>query len=270
MSKGVLHYLMIGAFALVAGPAVTAEQEFYELRVYRNADADKQAAVVNYLEGALVPALNRMGVKTVGVFIPTGGKPEVPLTDVFVLIPFADLSQFTKSGGVLAEDETYTAAAAEFMAASPKDPAYVRLESRLMKAFAGMPVLEVPNGNSEDRLLELRIYESHNTQKARLKVEMFNDGEIDVMKDVKLGPVFFGETLISNDVPNLTYMLSAPSEEAHGEHWGGFGKHPRWQVLKKMEKYKGTVSKIRSINLKNASEIKLRILNLHSAAADAA
>ena len=253
MSGYMLRYLTVSALALVTLPSMAAEQQFYELRVYRNSNADKQAAVVNYLDGALVPALNRMGVKTVGVFIPTSGKPEVPLTDVYVLIPFSDLSQFANSGGVLAADETYTAAASEFMAASPKDPAYVRLESRLMRAFSGMPVLEVPNGDSENRLLELRIYESHNTQKARLKVEMFNDGEIDVMKDVKLGPVFFGETLISNDVPNLTYMLSAPSEEAHGEHWGGFGKHPRWQVLKKMEKYKGTVSKIRSIKLKPAA-----------------
>jgi hypothetical protein len=253
MSTGVLRYLVIGAFALVTSHAVAAEQEFYELRIYRNSDADKQTAVVEYLEGALVPALNRMGVKTVGVFIPTGGKPEVPLTDVYVLIPFSDLDQFAASGGVLAADEAYTDAATDFMATPKKDPAYVRLESRLMRAFSGMPVLEVPNGDSEERLLELRIYESLNTHKARLKVEMFNDGEIEVMKDVKLGPVFFGETLISNDVPNLTYMLSAPSEEAHGEHWGGFGKHPRWQVLKKMEKYKGTVSKIRSIKLKPAA-----------------
>ncbi|MCP4786947.1 MAG: NIPSNAP family containing protein [Fuerstiella sp.] len=253
MSKNVLRYLTVGALVLVASPSMAAEQEFYELRIYRNSDAARQAAVVNYLDGALVPALNRMGVKTVGVFVPTGGKPEVPLTDVYVLIPFSDLTQFAASGGILAADEAYTAAASDFMAAEKKDPAYIRLESRLMRAFAGMPVLEVPGSDSEERLLELRIYESHNTQKARRKVEMFNDGEIEVMKEVKLGPVFFGETLISNDVPNLTYMLSAPSEEAHGEHWGGFGKHPRWQVLKKMEKYKGTVSSIRSIKLKPAA-----------------
>ncbi|MCP4174220.1 MAG: NIPSNAP family containing protein [Fuerstiella sp.] len=253
MSVCVLRCLIISAIALGATIGAAAEQEFYELRVYRNSDAAKQAAVVNYLKGALVPALNRMGVKTVGVFVPTGGKPEVPLTDVYVLIPFSNLNQFAESGNILATDAAYTTAASEFMAAPKQDPAYIRLESRLMRAFAGMPVLEVPNSDSEQRLLELRIYESLNTQKARLKVEMFNDGEIEVMKDVNLGPVFFGETLISNDVPNLTYMLSAPSEEAHGKHWGGFGKHPRWQVLKKMEKYKGTVSGIRSIKLKPAA-----------------
>ncbi len=253
MSKNILRCLILSAIALVVTPAMAVDQEFYELRIYRNSDTAKQAAVVKYLESALVPALNRIGVKTVGVFVPTSGKPEVPLTDVYVFIPFSDLNQFANSGGALAEDEAYTTAAAEFMAAPKKDPAYVRLESRLMRAFAGMPRLEVPDSDSEERLLELRIYESQDTRKARLKVEMFNAGEIDVMKDVKLGPVFFGETLISNDAPNLTYMLSAPSEEAHAEHWGGFGKHPKWQVLRKMPKYKGTVSGIRSIKLKPAS-----------------
>ncbi len=250
MSRNVVRYLTLSAIALLASPAMSAEQEFYELRIYRNSEATKQVAVVYYLETALVPALNRIGVKTVGIFLPTSGKPEVPSHDVYVLIPYADLNQFAGSGDALAADDVYAAAATEFMAASAKDPFYARLESRLMRAFSGMPVLEVPNRDSETRLLELRIYESHNTQKARLKVEMFNAGEIEIMKDVKLGPVFFGETLISNDAPNLTYMLSAPSEEAHDEHWGGFGKHPRWQELKKMEKYKGTVSSIRSVKLK--------------------
>ncbi|MEO2018510.1 MAG: NIPSNAP family protein, partial [Fuerstiella sp.] len=201
MSKNILRCLILSAIALVVTPAMAVDQEFYELRIYRNSDTAKQAAVVKYLESALVPALNRIGVKTVGVFVPTSGKPEVPLTDVYVFIPFSDLNQFANSGGALAEDEAYTTAAAEFMAAPKKDPAYVRLESRLMRAFAGMPRLEVPDSDSEERLLELRIYESQDTRKARLKVEMFNAGEIDVMKDVKLGPVFFGETLISNDAP---------------------------------------------------------------------
>ena len=120
-----------------------------------------------------------------------------------------------------------------------------------MKAFAGIPVLEQPAYSKEKkpRLFELRTYESHNAHMAQLKVEMFNKGEIDIMREVGLGPIFFGETLISNDVPNLTYMLSAENEEAHKTHWKGFGPHPEWQKLKKMPRYKGTVSKIISTML---------------------
>jgi hypothetical protein len=93
-------------------------------------------------------------------------------------------------------------------------------------------------------LFELRTYESHNADKARLKVEMFNEGEIDIMRDVKLAPLFYGETLIGSDVPNLTYMLTAPDMNAHDEHWAGFRTHPDWLVMKALDKYKDTVSKI--------------------------
>lgn len=116
-----------------------------------------------------------------------------------------------------------------------------------------MPVLELPSTASPERLLELRIYESNNEQKARLKVEMFNEGEIDIMRDVKLAPVFFGETLISDDLPNLTYILSADNAEIHRQHFQDFLKHPDWDRMKRLEKYKGTVSKIISITLSPAT-----------------
>ena len=67
MSKNMLRCLTLGAIALVAAPSMAVDQEFYELRIYRNSDAAKQAAVLEYLDSALVPALNRMGVNTVGV-----------------------------------------------------------------------------------------------------------------------------------------------------------------------------------------------------------
>ena len=79
---------------------------------------------------------------------------------------------------------------------------------------------------------------------------MFNSGEIDIMRDVKLGPVFFGETLISSDVPNLTYMLSADNEAEHKKHWDAFRVHPEWQRMKNLAKYRDTVSKITSVMLK--------------------
>ena len=106
--------------------------------------------------------------------------------------------------------------------------------------------MELPSYSTQNkpRLFELRTYESHHADAAWRKVEMFNKGEIDIMRDVKLAPVFYGEMLVGHDVPNLTYMLSAPDMEAHKAHWKGFGGHPEWQRMKKIERYKGTVSKI--------------------------
>ena len=192
--------------------------------------------------------MNRQKIDRVGIFTPTGEKAD---NSVYVLIPYASLDALGGLNTALAADAGYQEAAADYFAIEKKSAPYSRIESRLMKAFAGIPVLEQPAYSKEKkpRLFELRTYESHNAHMAQLKVEMFNKGEIDIMREVGLGPIFFGETLISNDVPNLTYMLSAENEEAHKTHWKGFGPHPEWQKLKKMDRYKGTVSKIISTML---------------------
>ena len=64
------------------------------------------------------------------------------------------------------------------------------------------------------------------------------------MRSVGLGPIFFGQALIGPNLPHLTYMLSAESQDAHKNHWGAFGKHPVWNKLKNDPQYADTVSKI--------------------------
>lgn len=230
----------LGATQSVQSADSKAKQQFYELRIYRITSADKQAIVSNYLEQALLPALKRIGITQVGVFKQIDDKEDHSL---YVLIPFNSLEQFSSLNDVLETDEKYHQAAAEYFSLPKDSPAFTRIESRLMKAFKGMPQLKAPEGKGPN-FFELRTYESHNEKLAKLKVDMFNSGEIEIMEDVQLAPVFFGEMLIGDDVPNLTYMLSAPHRAAHEEHWVGFRTHPEWDRMKMMDKYKGTVSKI--------------------------
>lgn len=237
-SVGAAVALGLGQTTHAAAPQ--QKQELYELRTYRIANAANHKLVSNYLENALLPALKRQGIDRVGVFREVDGEDDHSL---YVLIPFKSLDQFSALNDVLEKDAAYHKAAETFFALPNKSAAYSRIESRLMKAFSGMPVLEVPEEKGP-HLFELRTYESSNAKLARLKVDMFNSGEIGIMKEVNLGPVFFGEMLVGDDVPNLTYMLSGPNREDHDEHWKGFISHPEWEKMKKMEKYKGTVSKI--------------------------
>ena len=220
-----------------------AAQEYYELRIYKIFDYDKQQAAEAHLENALLPALNRLGIDRVGVFT---NKSDENDHSIFTLIAYPTIEKFTGLNKALAADEQYQADAASYFARELKDPVYSRIESRFMKAFAGMPVMEIPEVSIEkqERLFELRLYESHTEDHARRKVKMFNDGEIQIMRDTQLGPVFFGETLIGQDAPNLIYMLSAANEEVHKAHWKGFLAHPEWDRIKVLEEYKDTVSKI--------------------------
>lgn len=56
--------------------------------------------------------------------------------------------------------------------------------------------------------------------------------------------VFYGEAITGANLPNLTYMIAYKNMEERKAAWGRFSKHPDWQILKKNERYKDTVSKI--------------------------
>jgi hypothetical protein len=236
----------IGSAVAAAPGSAKTVQEFYELRIYRNTDEKKQAIVENYLKRTLLPALGRLEINRVGVF--SAHEPTKQDASIYMLIPYRTLDVLAGLNSALAADAK---AAADFFASPVKDPPYTRIESRLMKAFEGMPVIELSSASKskKKRMFELRIYQSHNGDAARRKVEMFNEGEIELMRKVNLSPVFFGETLISDDVPNLTYMLSANDLEAHKQHFKAFLAHPEWAQMKKIKKFQGTVSKITSVML---------------------
>lgn len=224
-------------------------QEYYELRIYQTANSDKMKKVDTYLQKALLPALGRMGINRLGVFT---NMDKADDHFIYVLIPYTTLDMFAAVNPNLLSDKTYMLAAKDYFAASKDDPVFSRINSKFCKAFSGMPVIEMPAQSAEDkpRIFELRIYESHTEEKAALKVDMFNSGEIQVMRDTGLAPVFYGETLIGDDIPNLTYMLSASDREAHEAHWKKFREHPQWEMMKNLAKYKDTVSKITNIFLK--------------------
>ena len=228
--------------AQTANSATTA-QEYYELRIYKINDYENQEKVEAYLAQALLPALNRMDVDRVGVFT---NKGDVNDHSVFMLIPFKDINTFATLNATLAADSKYQADAKSYFDQPLKEPLYNRIESRFMKAFESMPVIEMPAESAEKkpRIFELRLYQSHTEDHARRKVQMFNKGETQLMRDCEMAPVFFGETLIGQDAPNLVYMLSASDDAAHKAHWKTFIGSDGWAGMKDLPQYKDTVSKI--------------------------
>ena len=113
------------------------------------------------------------------------------------------------------------------------DPGYVRIDSQLMVAFDGIPVLEKPTGAlaGPSRVFELRTYESHNKAAHRKKTEMFNKGEIDIFRRRGLRPVLFGSNIIGTRLPSLTYLLVFEDMAAREKNWPQFVSHPDWKTL---------------------------------------
>ncbi len=156
----------------------------------------------------------------------------------------------------LLADKQLKANGASFLGAGLDDPAYGRIESSLMVAFDDMPKLEVPPQLSQKkpRIFELRIYESHSLQAGKKKVEMFNaGGEIAIFRRTGLRPVFFGETVVGAQMPNLTYMLAFDDMSARDDAWQSFRVDSDWAKLQKDKQYADTVSNITDIILRPAS-----------------
>ena len=89
----------------------------------------------------------------------------------------------------------------------------------------------------------MRDYESHSEVKALNKMAMFDDGEIALMKDLGMHPVFFGQALAGPDLPHLRYITCGPDLASHLAAWGKFGPDPRWAAMRDDPRYAGNVSR---------------------------
>ena len=219
-----------------------ASHEFYELRTYTIKSETQQKTVEQFYEKAAIPALNKTGVRNIGVF--TELKPS-GLSKLYVLIPYKSLEHFYGIIEKLQADTIYASNGAEYLNAPASDPAYERIQSSLFKAFAHMPKMEVPS--AKPRIFELRQYQSSSESAGKKKIEMFNDkGEINIFKRLGFNPVFFGEAIIGEALPNLTYMVTFDDMAAHDQKWKSFVGDSEWKVISKVPEYADSllVSKI--------------------------
>jgi len=209
-----------------------ASEEYYELRVYTLKNEAQLKLVEDYYQQAAIPALNRLGSNKVGVFREL---EPAEISRLYVLIPYKSLADFGKVHEELGKDAAYIKAAAAYLDAPATEPAYERIESSLLKAFAHMPAMSVPEKKA--RIFELRRYESASESAGRKKIEMFNKAEIDIFKKNGLTPVFFGETIIGDLRPNLTYMITFDDMAGHDKNWKAFGSDPEWKKISSMPEY---------------------------------
>ena len=229
-----------------------AGREYYDLRAYRLKPGAPRAALDAYFEKAFLPALDKRGVRDVGVFteleVNKNAGTSTPKSDtpIWVLIPYATLDTFVSVSSELNADAAVQSAGAEYLQAKKASPAFDRIDSWLYRAFSGMPKHALPafsKSRTATRVFEMRDYESHSELKALSKMAMFNEGEIEIMKTLGMSPVFFGQGLAGPNLPHLRYITSGPDLNSHLANWKKFGPDPRWIKMKDLPKYAENTSK---------------------------
>jgi hypothetical protein len=209
-------------------------REYYQLRRYHLRSGPQSKLLNTYLSEALVPGLNRLGIKPVGVFSQEIGEGN---PSVYVLIPGMNVERLVTIDFHLEQDDEYMKAGEKFLQAPAAEPAYDRVESSLMLAFQGHPKLTGAAAGNRSRVFELRTYESPSDRDHRRKVEMFHNGEFDIFKRAGFSQVFYGDTLVGSRTPNLTYMIGFDAPTERDAKWKAFFSDPEWKKLSSNPKF---------------------------------
>jgi hypothetical protein len=237
-----LGALLLSQFALALAPP---KQEFYEIKVYYLKDKSQEDLVDKYLKDAYLPALNRAGIKKVGVFKPVPTDTAAGKR-IYVFTPLNSLNQLTEISDKLSKDKQYAAAGADYINAVYTNAPYRRIETILLQAFSQMPVFKAPNHKTphSERIYELRSYEGYTEKIYKNKVQMFNEGgEVKIFERLGFNAVFYGEVIAGSRMPNLMYMTTFENKASRDAHWKSFSADPEWKTLSGKPEYKNNVSK---------------------------
>ncbi len=229
-----------------------SQKEIYELRTYE-LNFDKSVNILyDYIEKALIPALNKKEIYNIGVFEEIGDALPKKL---YLFIPYKGINDYYEVVEGLKIDKDFEEASNTYMKTFPYDFPFLRYETSLFIAFEGLPKLIKPS--EESTVFELRTYEGYNEDALNRKIKMFNESEFKIFEDVGLHSVFFGEKIAGPQMPCLTYMIAFKDMEERNANWEKFGPHPEWQRIVGMPEYENTVSNIYRVFLKPLSFSKL-------------
>ena len=232
---------LVATSALTAGIATAQSKaetpkEIIELREYDMGWPGKLSELNNYFKDALIPALNRHGVKQVGVFSELGqSEPR----KIYSLMSHASFADYGAAHQLIAADAEYQKASKSYHHLTEK--VYDRITTQLMLAFDVMPAMKKVEGSE---LFELRTYQGLNEDAVRRKIKMFNKEELPIFLDTNLLPVFFGEVIAGKYQPCLTYMVGFKNMDERQAAWKAFIDHPEWKRVSGLAEYANTVSKI--------------------------
>jgi hypothetical protein len=221
-------------------------KEFYQVTIYHFTTAQQERSLDNYFEKALLPALHRNGISKIGIFKSLANDTVTDKT-VYVFMPLKNLELVTSLQTKLDKDSIYKKAGAEYLNAVYTSPPYTRMEIILTEAFPLAPQMQLPklNAAKNERVYELRSYESATEKIFDNKVRMFNEGdEIGLFKRLNFNAVFYSRVLSGSKMPNLLYMTCFESKADRDAHWKTFGEDPYWKKLSAMEEYQHNVSHI--------------------------
>jgi hypothetical protein len=232
------------SFARNTPPAKTPA--VYQLTIYQYKDSAQEYILDSYLEKALLPALHKLKYNQVGVFKSLSNDTSA-VKKIYVLVPGKSMDELNSIKDKLSSDADYLEKGKAYLDAVYSGAPYLRMETIYLKAFSMAPELVLPalKAPKNERVYELRSYESATEKIFRNKVHMFNEGgEIALFKRLNFNAVFYSEVMAGGKMPNLMYMTSFENKADRDAHWKDFSSDPEWKRLSTLPEYQKNVSHI--------------------------
>lgn len=241
----VVFWLSIGFGTALYGQKANGQQEYLQIRVYHATDTVQLAAIDQYLQKSLLPALEKAGFRRNGAFTARDNDTAKDKR-MYFLTPFSSLAQLEQLS--LIGDRTLgdsVVSPAYTTAAYNKAP-FIRFETIVLRSFEGAPRVKASGvkGPVSDKVYELRSYESATEPLHKNKVGMFNAGEVQLFDRLGFNAVFYGQVIAGSHMPNLMYMTSFENQASREEHWKAFGSDPEWKTMSAKPEYQNNVSHI--------------------------
>ena len=234
---------------------------FLDFRMITAPNAQRLEALVKQNGALTIPTINKYGVSPVGLFVADSllNSKERNYDKKYDNVMFAlTVHRTFDSTQVLAEkmrgDTQYRESLAALSeGATSKNPMFTAHERMLLRCFPEFPEVKVPSQNP-NRILQLRMYRSHNFDRNRAKVHQIasEDGALKLFEECGIKTVFMSTTLYGAFMPSIIFMLCFESEEQKNDAWAKFVNHPGWKKLAADPAYADTATEIINIFLKPA------------------
>ena len=248
--------ITLGLTALIYLSVYSAPvKDYYQVLVYHYGSSEQEKMMDSYLESALLPFMHKSGFKYIGVFSPVNNDTAAD-KKIYVLITLKNPGQVAEWNDNMLQQKSAETNASAYWNSPYTAPPYTRMESILIRAWEMAPKMTLPSlkGPKEQRIYELRSYESATEKLYRNKVHMFNEGgEVKLFARLNFNAIFYGDVLAGDRMPNLMYMTSFDNMADRDAHWKEFVASPEWKKLTSMEEYKNNVSKSDIILMKAKS-----------------
>jgi len=251
--------LVAASMQTVQAAAPSNSPNFLDFRMITAPDARRLETIIKHNEEVTIPIMNKYGISPVGLFVADSqlnakdaGYDKKYDSVLFSLIPHPTLDSTQELAEKMQNDTQYKESnAALLQGTSSQNPMFTAHERKLLRCLPEFPTVQVPPF-SPGRILQLRMYRSHNFDRSRTKVNQFitQNGAIDIFADCDIKPVFISTTLYGSYMPSIIFMLHFESEEHKNDAWAKFVEHPNWNKLAADPTYADTVTEIINIYLK--------------------